>query len=154
MERGYTQWKQELCLKMCGIYQQQILLPLQKTRMMTQKIEFFVLFFFQYRGSIESFKCTSIPLECQYASMYICDKVKAIQQCPSTPYTGITLFRSPMLSHLDLKNIRDSVSTQKAVKGYTNVNVSKNTSDLEYLFGYYITSELILRKENLESSLH
>lgn len=114
----------------------------------------FCFIFFQYRGSIESFKCTSIPLECQYASMYICDKVKAIQQCPSTPYTGITLFRSPMLSHLDLKNIRDSVSTQKAVKGYTNVNVSKNTSDLEYLFGYYITSELILRKENLESSLH
>ena len=64
MGRSYTQWKQELCLKMSGIYEQQILLPLQKTRMMTQKIEFFILFFFQYRGSIEPFKCTSIPLEC------------------------------------------------------------------------------------------
>ena len=44
-ERCYTQWKQELCLKMSGICEQHILLPVQKTRMMTQKIEFFILFF-------------------------------------------------------------------------------------------------------------
>ena len=31
---------------MSGIYEQQILLPLQKTRMMTQKIEFFIFIFF------------------------------------------------------------------------------------------------------------
>lgn len=46
--------------------------PLQKTRMMTQKIEFFVLFFFQYRGSIESLKCTSIPWS---VSMPVCTSV-------------------------------------------------------------------------------
>ena len=45
MERGYTQWKQELCLKMSRICEQQILLPVQKTRMITQKIKFFILFF-------------------------------------------------------------------------------------------------------------
>lgn len=56
--------------------------PLQKTRMMTQKIEFFVLFFFSI-GEVQSHLNVPVSPECQYASMYICDKVKAIQQCPS-----------------------------------------------------------------------
>lgn len=34
------------------------------------------------------------------------------------------------------------------------MNVSKNTSDLEYLFGYHITSELILRKFGIFTSLN